>query len=616
MAQWLSIMWLTVALTTGVNIPSPEEWSKLVKKVHPRLLVPSNDFEGVRRLTGTNTTVAKLYSSVRQQAMRILNEPPSRYEIPDGLRLLGISRRVLNHIYVLALVYRIDGDKRCVERAWHEIEAAANFPDWNPRHFLDTAEMTHAFAIAYDWLYDQWSEEQRRIIVDAIVSKGLERALEVYRNRGWWTRARHNWNQVCNGGIGMGALAIFEEQPKLCGEILTSALNSLLLPMGEFSPDGAWAEGPSYWNYATSYNCAFLAALETAVGTDFGLSNMEGFSETGLFPIYITGPLGRTFNFADGGDGTLRSPHMFWLARKFNKPVYAWYARTTASPHPLDIIWFDETGGDPQAEGLPLDKHFRQVEVVTMRTAWNDRNATFVAFKAGDNRANHSNLDIGTFVIDALGYRWALDLGADDYNLPGYFGVLRWSYYRMRAEGHNTLVINPSKEPDQDPGAFARVVRFVSRKDAAFAIADLTPAYSAHALSVRRGVKLVREAGRNAVVIQDEVELKSLGDVYWFMHTPAQVQIDGATAILRQGDAVLLCRILSPADAQFTLMEAKPLPSSPDPKGQNPNAGVRKLAIRFSGIKELHCCVILIPLRKSQEPPKDMPSVEALNKWQ
>ena len=26
------------------------------------------------------------------------------------------------------------------------------FPDWNPKEFLDTAEMTHAVAIGYDWL--------------------------------------------------------------------------------------------------------------------------------------------------------------------------------------------------------------------------------------------------------------------------------------------------------------------------------------------------------------------------------------------------------------------------------------------------------------------------------
>jgi len=85
-----------------------------------------------------------------------------------------------------------------------------------------------------------------------MVTKGLQPALEVYRQKGWWSQARHNWNQVCNGGIGIAALALLDELPDLCGEVLNHAVYSIQLPMQEFAPDGAWGEGPGYWNYATS----------------------------------------------------------------------------------------------------------------------------------------------------------------------------------------------------------------------------------------------------------------------------------------------------------------------------------------------------------------------------
>jgi hypothetical protein len=49
----------------------------------------------------------------------------------------------------------------------------ANFPDWHPEHFLDTAELTTALAIGYDWLYDYLSPEDRSAIRRAIVDKGL-----------------------------------------------------------------------------------------------------------------------------------------------------------------------------------------------------------------------------------------------------------------------------------------------------------------------------------------------------------------------------------------------------------------------------------------------------------
>jgi len=593
----------------------PSDWAERVRKGHPRLLVTNGDFERVRKLIQTNQQAREFYQRLKEQAERICQEPPSRYEIPDGLRLLATSRRVLNRVYTLALMYRLEGEKRFLERAWRELEAAANFPDWNPKHFLDTAEMAHAFAIAYDWLFSEWSDEQRRILREAMVQKGLQPALTIYRQKGWWSQARHNWNQVCNGGIGMAALALLDELPDLCGEILNHAVQSIRLPMREFAPDGAWGEGPGYWNYATRYNCVFLAALETAVGTDFGLSQMEGFSETGLFPIYITGPTGRTFNFADGGDGTLRAPQMFWLARKFNRPVYAWYARTTASLHPLDLLWFDERGNDPEAEKLPLDKYFRYVEVVTMRSDWNDRNAIFVGFKAGDNKFNHSHLDIGTFVLDAMGHRWALDLGADNYNLPGYFGAQRWTYYRLRAEGHNTLVINPSQEPDQDPRAEAKIVRFVSQPNRAFAIADLTNAYAKHgAEKVMRGILLDRQ--RREVIVQDEVTLQQAGEIWWFMHTPAEVKLsdDGRTATLTQGEAQLRAVLLSPENARFSVMDARPLPTSPDPAGQNPNKGIRKLAVNLREVKSVRLSVALLPLRKGEKQRKP-PSPPPLDNW-
>ena len=67
----------------------------------------------------------------------------------------------MHRVYTLALLYRSGRRPQYADRAWQELEAAANFKDWNPRHFLDTAEMTHAFAIGYDWLYDVWTPEQR-----------------------------------------------------------------------------------------------------------------------------------------------------------------------------------------------------------------------------------------------------------------------------------------------------------------------------------------------------------------------------------------------------------------------------------------------------------------------
>ncbi|MCX6925073.1 MAG: heparinase II/III family protein [Verrucomicrobia bacterium] len=568
----------------------------------------------MKQQIAANAQLKCWHTNLQSEAQALLSKPPSRYEIPDGLRLLATSRRVLQRVYTLALLNRLDGDPHYIERAWQELAAATKFPDWNPRHFLDTAEMTHAFAIGYDWLYDAWTPEQRATLREAMVEKGLKPALKLYRAQTWWTTAHHNWNQVCNGGIGMGALALAEVEPELAGEILHDALESIQLAMAEFAPDGAWKEGPGYWNYATDYNVVFLAGLQTALGRDFGLSRIGAFEQTGLFPLYLTGPLGRTFNYADGGDNTLFAPQMFWLARRFKQPVLAWYERRATSPSALDLLWFDPEGSSPKAAGLPLDKYFRGAEVAVLRSDWDNPKAVFVGFKAGDNKANHSHLDLGSFVFDAAGVRWAMDLGADNYNLPGYFGGQRWNYYRLRAEGQNTLVINPGEGPDQDLAARAQIIRFESGTERSFAIADLTPAYAKNARRVWRGIALL---DRDKVLVQDEIQAGKPIELWWFMHTPVNVQIEtnGRTADLQQGGAQLRAEILSPPDAKFQLMDAQPLPTSPHPDGQAKNERVRKLAIHLAGISEARLVVLFVPKPLKAEGAGQAPELSSLAEW-
>ena len=238
----------------------------------------------------------------------------------------------------------------------------------------------------------------------------------------------------------------------------------------------------------------------------------------------------------------------------------------------------------------------------------------FVGFKAGNNKANHSHLDLGSFVFDAAGVRWAVDLGADDYNLPGYFGNQRWNYYRLRAEGQNTLVINPGDQPDQDPAAAAQIVRFQPGTDRAFAVADLSTAYRTSARKVWRGIALLDRA---KVVVQDEIQADKPVELWWFMHTPASVKIedDGRTATLQQVGKKLRAEILSPTEARFQLMDAQPLPASPHPERQAKNANTRKLAIHMAGIRNSVLTVVLTPNPSMDEASVQQVKVSTLSDW-
>lgn len=577
-----------------------------LKKQHPYLLASESDFARIQREVRTDPAMKSMYAELLKRADWLLKQPTNVYSLPDGRRLLSISRDVTNRVNTLAMVYRIGGDRKYLDRAWQELQAAAEFKDWNPNHYLDTAEMTHAFAIGYDWLYNDLDEAQRRTIREAIKERGLKTAIEQHRNKAFWTRCNHNWNQVCNGGIGIGALAIANEEPELASQFLSLAVDAIQIPMREYAPDGAWGEGPGYWEYATSFNVYFLAALQSALGTDFGLSAIEGFSEAGTFPIHASGPTGLCFAYADTHEDIVHSACLFWLAKRFNRPDYAAYQASVGKPHPYGLIWYDAKLAKTKTKPI-LDKHYRHAEVVTMRSSWDDPNATFVAFKAGDNKFNHSHLDIGTFTIDAQGLRWVGDLGSDNYNLPAYFGSQRWYYYRLRAEAHNTLVINPTARPDQDPRGSAQVVKFVPGIASPCAVADLTPAYAGNAKSVKRGVQLLV---RKAVLVQDEVQTERLADLYWFMLTPAEVALagDGRSAVLSQKGKTMRVRLLSPAEAKFEVMKCEPLPSSPNPPNQAENKAL-KLTVRLQVLGAKRIAVLIGP----DDVPE--PSIKPLDRW-
>jgi hypothetical protein len=600
----------------SAEIPSSRDIIARIKKTHPRLLIDGAGFAALGKRVETEAEFHHLDSELRRAAEKVIGMPLPKHELPDGVRLLDTSRRTVERTLVLAMMARLHGEERYRDRLWEEYEAVAAFKDFNPSHFLDTAEMTFALAIGYDWLYDQWKSDQRAAIRKAIVELGLKPGLKVYRSGKGWPKSDFNWNQVCNGGMAVGALAVADEEPALCGEILHDALASVPLAIASYAPDGAWGEGPAYWSYATTYTVRMIAALESATGSDYGLSRSPGFEETALFPIYMTGPGGRWFNFSDCSEKAAASPCMFWLASRFHLPVAAWYADRYSKPSlgkatSERLLWEAQPGLDPATAKLPLDKYFRRYDVITMRSSWSDPHALFVGMQARSLPANHEHLDLGSFVLDGDGERWAIDLGADNYNLPGYFSRKRYDYYRLRAEGHNALVIAPDNNPDQNPKAHCEIEKFVSEPKRAFAVAELSDGYISTADQVKRGLALV---DRRHVLVQDEIT-KPRGDVWWFMHTRASATLspDQRTATLEQNGRKLSVRLLLPKGAEFTVAAAVPLPTSPHPEKQGVNQGVCKLAIHVARAKALRIAVLFLPA--NEQSTVEETKIVPLEKW-
>jgi hypothetical protein len=582
------------------NIKLPANILTTLNTGHPRLLVKSlQEFEDLKERIHSDEFLQLCSSKILAQANTLLHEDAVSYHIDPQLggQLLEVSRKLYRRIYILSMSYRLTNDKRYADRAWKELSSASQFPDWNPWHFLDVSEMVHGFAIGYDWLYDVWTPEQRKVIKQAIVDKGLLRGMLAYQgleNKHLvdWPKATSNWNQVCSAGMAMGALAIADEEPPLCNYILRESLSRLPNTMNRLEPDGASEEGPGYWKFGSQYNVLILESLKTALGTDFGLSELKGFAKTGEYFLAMSGANGLAFNYADCWMNNIQASELFWFANRYHQPLLAKYAARHPEYLPVELLWYH---GEPKiTNDLPLDNYFRFAEVATIRSSWHDPKGWFVGFKAGRNQANHSHLDIGEFVLEKNGKRWAVDLAHDSYALPGYFDTKgkRWSYYRLKAEGHNTLSLNPDKQPDQNILADTKITKFVSGTTSSFGIMDITDAYAGKVLSARRGI-LMQDKKR--IIVQDEItNNKTVADLYWFMQTPAKIAIsqNGKTATLSIDDQQMAVEIIGPATAKFEVTDAKPLAASIQPEAESENKNIRRLTIHLQKVQNTTISVV------------------------
>ncbi len=596
-------------------IPAEDQVLNGLRAGHPRLILTSDDIPALKLRVVNDPTTAAMYAAVKARVAALMGAPLLTYTKPDGYRLLEVCREAVRRMYDLGLVWLVDGDPSVAARAWAELAAVTSFPDWNPIHFLDTAEMTHAVSIGYDWFYSWLDPGQRSTLEQAIADKGLGPARDSYAGTApllvsYWVIADHNWNNVVNGGETLGALAIGDVQPQLASYVAHEALTRLPYALDHYAPDGGWPEGVSYWEYATEYTGYLLTGMRSALGTDFGLSDVDGLSQTGEVPIHLTGPTGQRYNWADDGEPRYGPavPFMFWLADRFGREAYRTYELAHAEPSALDVVWY-RPGGAPEV--LPVDRLFAGIDVSSARSGWSGPDQWWVGAKGGRPGFNHNQLDTGSFVFEAMGERWAIDLGKENYNVPGYWesnpGGRRWTYYRSRAEGHNTLVLDPDACEDQDPAANAKIVTYRAASNDAFSIVDLTGAY--RGTPTRRGVGLF---GGHQVVVQDELGLTSDTDVWWFMHTRASIQLTdgGRTAILEQNGKTIRAHLGAPAGASFSVQEAVALPGSPQPSENTPNTGVRKLTVHLGASTQT---TLNITFDDGSVP---LPAVLPLDQWQ
>lgn len=169
---------------------------------------------------------------------------------------------------------------------------------------------------------------------------------------------------------------------------------------------------------------------------------------------------------------------------------------------------------------------------------------------------------------------WFHDLGSDDYNLPGYFGKQRFSYFRLQNLSHNTLVIGGKL---QNPKAKPCPLTPIQSHGATTTI-DLTEAYHGQCEKVTR--KVAFQAKPPQVILTDHV-LAPAGPVRWQAVTDAKTTLAGAVATLKK-DGHQLTLTCTDSALVWKITDA-----NPPGKDEKSNPGMQVLSIEAPAAADL-----------------------------
>lgn len=569
----ITILFLIVSSCGKVNGRSYNPVSE-----HPRLLLHKGGEADVKTAINRIPEVKNIHDSIIRMCDRVVKWPLLERKL-TGVRLLDVSREALRRIFYLSYGYRMTGDKRYADRAIKEMLNVCSFSDWHPSHFLDVAEMTMAVAIGYDWLYDVISPTDRKKIEKAVMEKAFK-PNEIGKYN-YFYRNRNNWNSVCNAGMVFGAAALADVFPEMRDELVGKCIEENPKALEAFAPDGGYPEGYGYWSYGTTSEVMLIDALQTAFGSDFGLSSADGFLNTVEFMTYMATPSGMCFNFSDSPSGAHDNPANWWFAahsadssllyeelkylKKGNMklgelrllplvPIFASRLKSMEIKRPSSNFWFSR-GETP---------------VFIYRGGWDKPTDTYLGVKGGSPSTSHAHMDARSFVYEFDGVRWAADLGMPDYNFVEQKGVKlwdfsqdgqRWDIMRMRNDCHNTLTVDDSRHMVKSNALIVDTFSNMNRKGA---LVDLT-ATLGKVKSARREVSL---DANDWLTVTDSINTGENGvRLLWTMVTPAHASVSGKEIVLEKDGKRMSLSFDAPYDVKPYIRPNTPMHDYDQPNG-------------------------------------------------
>ena len=615
------------------KITSSNQLLPLLKTTHPRIHV--NNFEDIKSKIASDPLSAAWYKKLKSSADSYVSQNSTEEYNPSSSTALATARRIRYKLHILGFMYALTGNTDYKTQAYNQIMETGRFPNWNG--YLQSAEISGGIAVAYDWMYNDLTDDERKAVCNVMYDKGFYYAALSYKgiSGSTFVDSPSNQNMACNSLYMLASIAFADELPGISGYILDEAIKSLPTGLDILAPFGASPEGTGYWDYSVTSVFSIASAIDTALAEgevlppQYDICSYKGLDTTLYYPIYMQSK-NNIFNYGDAdnnSDDYYDFSFAYWAAEKYNNPDFfkyqydnldsvGDYGTTWRLIHKL--CYYNPDYSIENVPQLSLDKAFVSSDganVATMRSSWNG-NGFFTGIQGGGGLVKHAYQSLGEFVLDYNGVRFATMRGRGEYDWQGYFDLdyQRWTYYIARTEGHNCVVLNPDESVGQTLGSNAFIDKFYSSSTEAYTALNLSEAYSDNVHSYMRGVKLFDN--RNAVLLQDDIVSNGkINDGCWFMHTDAEIILsaDKKTAtLIKDGETITARIVLANDDAVFSVKDAKPLPTSPDPEVQKAVDYGKKLAIDIKNVQSISLAVLFT---SSNDTPLSKEDIVPVKYW-
>lgn len=626
---------IAVIPASKFKAPSANDYLSGIKG-RPRMIHNAAGWAALKEQIATDPVLAKMMESLKASGEDLLLDPGlTRINGDTG----GEGPKAIYRIGLLGALAYCEGDLKWQDKGKQEVISLTDkvaFRDWHPDLVDNVTDMVIATALGYDWFRSSLNAAEATAIRTYLTEKGIEALIAHIEGDEIPESAKGTSGgqtappkakapakkpapkkedtkappeaKMVNAGAALliAAIALVDEDPQVARKAADTGAKVFGKGITRFAPAGVWPEGLQAGEGVVDYLAILSHSLKAAAGRDLGLSLLEGIPQLGVARMHLTGPSGQTFNFGDAKSATSTRPWIAtWLCGVHGNPGIP--ALAAGGKMPVTTSYLSNVGNfiyyNPHAAGTgtadTMDYALPGGFVAALRSGW-EKTDYYMAVKGGDNEDHTAQLDIGSFVLDAGGVRWGMELGAEADKVPGgevkpgADRTKRFDLYIEGTKGQNTLVI----DGNQDLEAKAGVLLGASTPEKGLAVIDMTKAYAKQAKDVHRGFMVVRGA-KPYVVLQDDLAMKNTGTINWRMHTMAEIITAENKATLKLGNKSLVATIVSPAGAKFST-EQPPEPATEQARDLV-KAKVNILIVNVEGVKGPQSLCITFALDESPD---------------